>query len=80
MPARASWDDAVTSIEGMALSQREEEVLANYARVSSMKAVADALGLTEDTVRNTASRAYVKLGAHNATDAFRLLGWLQVPA
>ena len=61
------------------LSDREREVLRRAGDGESTAAIAQALRLTEGTVRNYLSEAISKLGAHNRTEAARLArtkGWL----
>lgn len=63
----------------MTLTPREYEVLAAYARLGSHKEAAAELGIGLGTVKNCLGGAYGKLGAVDAFDAFRLLGWLRPP-
>ena len=61
------------------LTEREREVLAAAADGASIAEIADALYLSEGTVRNYLSAAIQKLGAHNRVEAARIAeqkGWL----
>lgn len=61
------------------LTEREREVLAETARGKSIAEIADALYLTQGTVRNYLSEAIQKLGARNRVEAAHLAetrGWL----
>jgi DNA-binding CsgD family transcriptional regulator len=51
------------------LTPREREVLGLVARGRSRKLVALELAIAQHTVNAHLGRAYVKLGAHNATGA-----------
>ncbi len=51
------------------LTNREREVLALIARGKSDAAIADALSLKRNTVRNHVARLYAKIGAHNRGEA-----------
>lgn len=61
------------------LTERERQVLRLAGEGASTAAIADALHLTEGTVRNYLSEAIGKLGAANRIDAARIArrkGWL----
>lgn len=61
------------------LTDRERDVLAVAARGASIAEIADALALSEGTVRNYLSVAIQKLDAHNRVEAARIAeqkGWL----
>lgn len=64
----------------VALTRRQFECLRQYAMLGGMSQVAIVLGVSIQTVKNHLSAAYQSLGVHTAIDAFRLLGWLSVPA
>jgi len=51
------------------LTGREREVLDLIARGKSDAAIAEALGLSRNTVRNHVARLYGKIGAHNRGEA-----------
>jgi two-component system response regulator DesR len=70
---------AALSEGGNPLTDREREVLAVAARGASIAEIADALALSEGTVRNYLSVAIQKLGAQNRVEAARIAeqkGWL----
>jgi two-component system response regulator DesR len=70
---------AALSDGGNPLTEREREVLGVAARGASIAEIADALALSEGTVRNYLSVAIQKLGAHNRVEAARVAeekGWL----
>jgi DNA-binding NarL/FixJ family response regulator len=54
-----------------ALTPREQEVLAHVAQGMSNKAIADALGISDQTVKFHVAAIIGKLGASNRTDAVR---------
>ena len=61
------------------LSEREREVLAAAAELGTIADVADALTLSEGTVRNHLSAAIQKVGARNRAEAAKIAeekGWL----
>ena len=61
------------------LTDRERDVLAVAARGASIAEIAEALALSEGTVRNYLSVAIQKLDAHNRVEAARIAeqkGWL----
>ncbi|MGZ3584060.1 MAG: response regulator [Ktedonobacterales bacterium] len=61
------------------LTDRERDVLAVAARGTSIAEIAEALALSEGTVRNYLSVAIQKLDAHNRVEAARIAeskGWL----
>lgn len=67
------------------LSPRELEVLRTYADRVSVTEVADALGIAPRTVMVHLEHAYRKLGVEGLgygapVEAFKVLGWLVVPA
>lgn len=64
---------------GNPLTDREREVLAVASHGASIAEIADALALSEGTVRNYLSVAIQKLNAHNRVEAARIAeqkGWL----
>ena len=65
--SRAAPDDVVPE----ALTSRELEVLAHVAQGMSNKAIADALGISDQTVKFHVAAIIAKLGASNRTDAVR---------
>ena len=54
-----------------ALTAREQEVLAHLAQGMSNKAIAHALGISDQTVKFHVASIIAKLGAGNRTDAVR---------
>lgn len=64
---RAVTDEVATE----ALTTREQEVLAHVAQGMSNKAIADALGISDQTVKFHVAAIIGKLGASNRTDAVR---------
>ncbi len=69
----------VWNAEPNPLTDREREILRRAGDGSTTADMAQALRLTEGTVRNYLSEAISKLGAHNRTEAARLArakGWL----
>ena len=64
---RALSDDVATE----ALTAREQEVLAHVAQGMSNKAIAEALGISDQTVKFHVAAIIGKLGASNRTDAVR---------
>lgn len=54
-----------------ALTAREQEVLAHVAQGMSNKAIAEALGISDQTVKFHVAAIIGKLGASNRTDAVR---------
>ena len=59
------------------LTARQLQVLSLYKEIGSFKMVAAYMDVSPHTVRNHATLAYARLGVTNATDAFRVLGWLR---
>lgn len=53
------------------LSAREQEVLVHLADGASVKGVAEALGISPETVKDHVSNAYAKLGVHDRVSAVR---------
>jgi DNA-binding NarL/FixJ family response regulator len=64
---RALSDDVPTE----ALTAREQDVLAHVAQGMSNKAIAEALGISDQTVKFHVAAIIGKLGASNRTDAVR---------
>jgi len=62
------------------LTPRQTEVLRWRALGLTNPAVADALGVSEFTVRTLIARAFRSTNAACLVDALRAVGWLQVPA
>jgi PAS domain S-box-containing protein len=58
-----------TTIRSVELTPREREVLALITRGKSDDAIADALSLKRNTVRNHVARLYAKIGAHSRAEA-----------
>jgi DNA-binding NarL/FixJ family response regulator len=54
-----------------ALTAREQEVLAHVAQGMSNKAIAETLGISDQTVKFHVAAIIAKLGASNRTDAVR---------
>ena len=64
---RALSEDVLTE----ALTAREQDVLAHVAQGMSNKAIAEALGISDQTVKFHVAAIIGKLGASNRTDAVR---------
>jgi PAS domain S-box-containing protein len=62
----APTGSAVSSVE---LTRREREVLILITQGKSDEAIADALGLKRNTVRNHVARLYAKIDAHSRAEA-----------
>ena len=58
-----------TTIRSVELTPREREVLALITRGRSDDAIAEALSLKRNTVRNHVARLYAKIGAHSRAEA-----------
>ena len=65
--------------EGRPLSAGERRALVALANNGDLKQSANSLGITHSTIKNQVSKAYAKLGVGTCIEAFRELGWLQVP-
>jgi DNA-binding NarL/FixJ family response regulator len=59
--------------------ERELQALALYARTGSHKDAAALMGIGPQTVKNYLATSYQKLGVSGGIEAFRAIGWLQVP-
>jgi PAS domain S-box-containing protein len=66
---RAPADPSVSSVVGVELTPRERDVLGLITKGKSDDAIADALSLKRNTVRNHVARLYAKIGAHNRGEA-----------
>jgi DNA-binding NarL/FixJ family response regulator len=66
--------DSVPSAELDRLSDREREVLVALAQGQQYKEIADALGISINTVRNHVKKTYEKLQVNTRLDAVRKLG------
>lgn len=66
---------------GAALSPRQQQALASYARTGSMKETATEMGIAVETIKHHLEGAYARLGVSGlgAFAAFRQLGWLWTP-
>jgi DNA-binding CsgD family transcriptional regulator len=62
----------------LSLSSKQRETMELYAKLGTQKAVATAMKLSLQTVKNHIADAYRRLGATNAIEAFTILGWLSV--
>jgi len=62
---------------GRRLTPRQEAALAAYAHHGAYIAAAYALGISSRTLTIHLTSAYRKLGATNAIEAFRAMGWLR---
>jgi DNA-binding CsgD family transcriptional regulator len=60
------------------LAPRQRETLELYATLGIQKAVAAAMSVSLQTVKNNLADSYKRLGATNAIEAFTKLGWLVV--
>ena len=61
------------------LSSREYECLRQYALLCSQALIGPVIGIAENTAKTYLTSAYAKLGVTGNIDAFRAMGWLQVP-
>jgi DNA-binding NarL/FixJ family response regulator len=60
------------------ITPREWTVLEMYVSLGSYKAVAHALGRSEQTIKNQMTNVRAKLDATNMVGVFTALGWLRV--
>ena len=60
-----------------ALSPREMDVLSTYAELGEIRATADAVGLSSQTVKNHLRSIYAKLGVHSGMAAVYAMGWVK---
>lgn len=68
-----SADHAVT------LTPRQLAALVAYARAGDLRQAAFALGIRPQTLKNYLTIVYRALDVQTGIDAFRAMGWLQVP-
>jgi DNA-binding CsgD family transcriptional regulator len=61
------------------LTRRELEALAHYATAGSRKEAAHRMGIRPGTLRAHLLRAFAKLDAESASEAWTRVGWLRVP-
>ena len=66
-------------LRGTPCTERELEAIAAYGRLGDQAAVAEALGVTKQHVKNLLTHVYMRLEAVSAIDALHKLGWLRVP-
>ena len=66
---RAPDSTAGALVATVELTAREQQVLALIAKGKSDSAIAEALSLSRNTVRNHVARLYGKIGAHNRGEA-----------
>lgn len=64
---------------GRALTQREYEILVEYAKHGNYKQVGHCLGISEQTTKNHLAAVRDKLGVHTTVQAYQVIGWLKVP-
>lgn len=64
-------------MSGRSLTPRELEVMRLRATGLPVKAVADVLGISVQTVKNHQTAAYGKTGASGIVDFFYRYGWLR---
>lgn len=64
------------------LTPRQLEVLARLAGpgAPSRREVANAMGVTEHTIKNHISNAFARLGVESLVGAWQKLGWLVAPS
>lgn len=75
----ALYDDPVWKV-GQPLTPSHLKVLRALAATGSRKVAAAQLGLSPFTVRAHLNEAYRRLGVDDCISAFRVMGWLTVPA
>jgi hypothetical protein len=56
-----------------------ERALVAYARTGDRRAAARSIGVSLGVFNNALSKAFEQLNVVTAIDAFRAVGWLQVP-
>lgn len=61
------------------LTPRQRETLRLYALLGDRAAVAREMGVSRLTVRNQLWLAYQRLDVTSSSQAYRALGWLEVP-
>lgn len=61
------------------LTTAELRALYALARYETATEAAQATGLSPQTLRNQAGKAYAKLGVNGKVEAFRKIGWLRPP-
>lgn len=64
---------------GSPLTTREVAALKTYARTGSQSEAAGILEMSYQTLKNTLSHAYAKLGANGVLEAMFIMGWLRIP-
>lgn len=69
-----------SSASAVILSAREYEYLRLKALGLTKKEIAAELGVAQSTVNQLLWRSHSKLDVSSAIQAFRVLGWLSVPA
>ena len=82
MREQAAFTSSAVSRRGLPyhpITEHEWEVMRQYALWGRQKEVAAYMGLSLQTVKNTLTTVYAKLGAESSIEAFRLLGWLRIP-
>ena len=62
----------------MTLTDRQTQVMALIATGASYDAIGRSLGVTRQTIKNTAAEARKRAGVDNNNELFTLLGWLRV--
>lgn len=62
------------------LSPRELQTLLLYADGATIAEIADSMLVSVQTIKNNLTIIYTKLDVGGHIDAFRAMGWLQVPA
>lgn len=73
------WTRRAPSRPSPELTPRQNQFLAAYVRTPSLKVVAAALGVSEQTAKNHAVQIRARLGVITTIDAFREIGWLVAP-
>lgn len=69
----ALWEVCYRLAQGACLTQREYEVLCSFATGKSVRAVAEELSVSENTVKSHVTHIYAKLGVHSREELMALV-------
>jgi DNA-binding CsgD family transcriptional regulator len=64
---------------GAPLAPREMLAIRTYARLGSQSESAHEMGISTQTMKNTLTHVYQKLGAGSAVEAMFIMGWIRIP-